>query len=93
MLALHMSKTIPLKSMRLPKHAAGAERFHIIWQLWVAKSAGVKLSSEITCTPCRTPKAYRHSKEIQGEENSIDRLNMVDVFVDCVMEVKREPGK
>lgn len=88
-----MSRTIPLESMRLSKHAAGAEISHMKRRLRAAKSAGVKLSSEIAFTPCRIPKAHRHSKEIQDEENSFDRLSMVDLFVDRAMKVKREPIK
>lgn len=53
-----------------------------------SKVSRVMLSREITCKPCRASKAYRHSKEVQGEDNGVDRLNVVDLFVDRSIKVK-----
>lgn len=53
-----------------------------------ASSWGVRLHA-----PRRTSETYCHSKEVQDEKNSVDRLRVVDLFVNRAIKVNREPGK
>lgn len=92
-LAPHIKSTIPEKSSRLPNDAAGAERFHITWQLYDRHWYMVFHSSRRHVLPSRAREAKRDSRKIEDEQERVNGLGVVDLLVDVCVEMIRKPCK